>query len=111
MGLLGDWRESENRLSMLLEASPMWSNGFFFFFFFLHDSHSEISNLPFSPQVICTSRFPNDTASRFVKEKDFDSWKDNLHIFAADFRNITGLLPFLILCFFQSPPFLSLLFC
>lgn len=41
-------------------------------------------------EVICTSRFPQDAATRFSKEKDFQIWKDRLHLIGVDFRHLAG---------------------
>ena len=41
--------------------------------------------------VIGTTRFPVDAARRFEQEKDFETWKHNLHLFGLDFRNIGAL--------------------
>lgn len=38
-------------------------------------------------KVIATTRFPKDSALRFAKEKDFDVWKDRLHIYGLDLRH------------------------
>lgn len=37
--------------------------------------------------VIATTRFPVDSAARFAKEKDYDAWKDRLHIHGLDLRH------------------------
>ncbi|MBF0490066.1 MAG: SDR family oxidoreductase [Candidatus Omnitrophica bacterium] len=37
--------------------------------------------------VIATTRFPVDSALRYSKEKDFDQWKDRLHIYGLDLRH------------------------
>ncbi len=37
--------------------------------------------------VIATTRFPADSAIRFAKEKDFNLWKDRLHIHGLDLRH------------------------
>lgn len=37
--------------------------------------------------VIATTRFPIDSASRYAREKDFDEWKDRLHIYGLDLRH------------------------
>ena len=41
--------------------------------------------------VIATTRFPNDAIVRFTKESDYSVWKDKLHIYGLDFRNIPAL--------------------
>ncbi len=37
--------------------------------------------------VIATTRFPVDSALRYAKEKDFEQWKDRLHIYGLDLRH------------------------
>lgn len=37
--------------------------------------------------VIATTRFPVDSALRFSKEKDYNDWKDRLHIYGLDLRH------------------------
>lgn len=37
--------------------------------------------------VIATTRFPNDSALRYSKEKDFGEWKNRLHIYGLDLRH------------------------
>ncbi|MBP9854785.1 MAG: SDR family oxidoreductase [Candidatus Omnitrophica bacterium] len=37
--------------------------------------------------VIATTRFPVDSALRFSKEKDYDQWKNRLHIYGLDLRH------------------------
>jgi NAD(P)-dependent dehydrogenase (short-subunit alcohol dehydrogenase family) len=44
--------------------------------------------------TIVTSRFPKDTALRFSKEKDFDTFKDRLHIYGLDFLNLMSIYEF-----------------
>lgn len=41
--------------------------------------------------VITTTRFPNDAALRYSKEKDFSEWKDRLKIFGLDLRHIQAV--------------------
>ena len=38
--------------------------------------------------VIVTTRFPKDAASRYEFEQDYSEWKDRLHIYGLDFRDI-----------------------
>ncbi len=38
-------------------------------------------------QVIATTRFPVDSAWRYSREKDFNQWKDRLHIYGLDLRH------------------------
>ena len=37
--------------------------------------------------VIATTRFPVDSALRYSREKDFDAWRDRLHIYGLDLRH------------------------
>ena len=37
--------------------------------------------------VIATTRFPVDSAVRYAREKDFDQWKDCLHVYGLDLRH------------------------
>ncbi len=39
-------------------------------------------------QVITTSRFPHDTARRYAEEPDSAEWRDRLHVYALDLRQI-----------------------
>eukprot|EP01114_Cavostelium_apophysatum_P015994 TRINITY_DN4481_c0_g1_i1.p1 TRINITY_DN4481_c0_g1~~TRINITY_DN4481_c0_g1_i1.p1 ORF type:complete len:575 (-),score=176.63 TRINITY_DN4481_c0_g1_i1:45-1769(-) len=38
--------------------------------------------------LIVTTRFPHDSADRFAKEPDFNEWKDRLHVFGLDLRDM-----------------------
>jgi len=38
-------------------------------------------------RVIATTRFPVDSALRYAKEKDFETWGDRLHIYGLDLRH------------------------
>lgn len=38
-------------------------------------------------EVVATTRFPHDSAIRFSKEKDFEVWKNRLHIYGLDLRH------------------------
>lgn len=38
-----------------------------------------------------TTRFPNDSALRFAAQPDYNEWKDRLHIYGVDFRDIPAL--------------------
>ena len=44
--------------------------------------------------LIATSRFPIDCASRYAKEADFEQWKDRLHVYGVDLRDIQGVQHF-----------------
>lgn len=37
--------------------------------------------------VIATTRFPVDSALRYSREKDFEQWKDRLHVYGLDLRH------------------------
>ncbi len=37
--------------------------------------------------VIATTRFPVDSALRYAREKDFELWKDRLHVYGLDLRH------------------------
>lgn len=39
-------------------------------------------------RVIVTSRFPYDTLQHYIREPDFELWKDRIHIYGLDFRHI-----------------------
>ncbi|MHA7944221.1 SDR family NAD(P)-dependent oxidoreductase [Formosa sp. 3Alg 14/1] len=41
--------------------------------------------------VVSTTRFPVDSAIRFAKEDDFNTWKDRLHIHGLDLRHIPSV--------------------
>ncbi len=41
--------------------------------------------------VIATTRFPVDSAMRYAKEPDFDTWKNRLHIYGLDLRHIPSV--------------------
>ena len=41
--------------------------------------------------VIATSRFPGDTALRYAMQKDYLKWKQNLHIFGIDLRDLVAI--------------------
>jgi len=45
-------------------------------------------------EVIATSRFPRDTARRYAQEPDFSDWRDRLHIYGSDLRQIPRLEAF-----------------
>lgn len=45
-------------------------------------------------EVVATTRFPNSAADTYRKEKDFNKWKDNLHVFGLDLRDVTGIEAF-----------------
>ena len=41
--------------------------------------------------VVATTRFPIDSALRYSKEKDYDTWKDRLRIHGLDLRHIPSV--------------------
>lgn len=42
--------------------------------------------------LIATSRFPHDTAKRYAAEPDFAQWKDRLHIYGLDLRDLKSVV-------------------
>lgn len=42
-------------------------------------------------RVIATTRFPVDAALRYSREKDFNQWKERLHIYGLDLRHIPSV--------------------
>jgi NAD(P)-dependent dehydrogenase (short-subunit alcohol dehydrogenase family) len=44
--------------------------------------------------VVATTRFPNSAADTYRKETDFSSWRDRLHVYGLDLRDVTGLEAF-----------------
>ena len=44
--------------------------------------------------VVATTRFPNSAALSYRSENDFDTWKDRLHIYGLDLRDVIGLEAF-----------------
>ena len=44
--------------------------------------------------LIATSRFPHDSAQRFAKETDFEQWRDRLHIYGLDLRDLRSVVRF-----------------
>jgi NAD(P)-dependent dehydrogenase (short-subunit alcohol dehydrogenase family) len=45
-------------------------------------------------QLIVTTRFPRDAASRYARETDFDAWGDRLEIFGLDLRHTPSVEAF-----------------
>ncbi len=41
--------------------------------------------------VIATTRFPHDAARRYSEEVDFSEWKEHLHVYELDLRNLSGV--------------------
>ncbi len=50
--------------------------------------HTALRLLRDGARVILTTRFPYDALQRYIKEPDFDTWKDRIHIYGLDFRQI-----------------------
>jgi NAD(P)-dependent dehydrogenase (short-subunit alcohol dehydrogenase family) len=42
-------------------------------------------------EVIVTTRFPRDAASRFAREADFESFKDRLEVYGLDLRHVPSV--------------------
>jgi NAD(P)-dependent dehydrogenase (short-subunit alcohol dehydrogenase family) len=53
--------------------------------------HATLMMLRSGATVIATTRFPIDSALRFSKEKDFEDWKDRLHVYGLDLRHIPSV--------------------
>jgi NAD(P)-dependent dehydrogenase (short-subunit alcohol dehydrogenase family) len=53
--------------------------------------HITLMMLRSGATVIATTRFPVDSALRFAKEDDFDSWGHRLHIHGLDLRHIPSV--------------------
>jgi hypothetical protein len=45
-------------------------------------------------QLVLTTRFPHDCARRYAREKDFEQWKDRLHIYGLDLRDLASVKSF-----------------
>lgn len=45
-------------------------------------------------QVIATTRFPNAACKAYMDLPDFNTFKDRLHVYGLDFRDVTGLEAF-----------------
>jgi NAD(P)-dependent dehydrogenase (short-subunit alcohol dehydrogenase family) len=58
--------------------------------------------------AVVTTRFPHDAAVRYAKEPDFEEWKDRLHIYGIDFRDLKSVQQF-ITHLYQSYPHLDIL--
>lgn len=50
--------------------------------------HTALRLLRDGARVIVTSRFPYDTLQRYIREPDFDRWKDRIHLYGLDFRRL-----------------------
>ncbi|KAL7542613.1 hypothetical protein ACHAXR_011935 [Thalassiosira sp. AJA248-18] len=44
--------------------------------------------------VVATTRFPNNAVDAYRRESDFQEWKDRLHVYGLDLRDVTGLEAF-----------------
>ena len=44
--------------------------------------------------VVATTRFPNAAVATYRQETDFDEWKDRLHVYGLDLRDVTGMEAF-----------------
>ena len=53
--------------------------------------HATLMMLRSGATVIATTRFPVDSALRFAKEEDYESWKDRLQIYGLDLRHIPSV--------------------
>ena len=53
--------------------------------------HATLMMLRSGATVIATTRFPADSAIRYAKEKDFNDWKERLHIYGLDLRHIPSV--------------------
>jgi NAD(P)-dependent dehydrogenase (short-subunit alcohol dehydrogenase family) len=42
-------------------------------------------------RVIATTRFPVDSAMRYAREKDFEEWRERLHIYGLDLRHVPSV--------------------
>lgn len=49
--------------------------------------HAAILLLRNGCEVIVTTRFPRDAATRFAKEADFDDWQHRVHVYGLDLRH------------------------
>jgi NAD(P)-dependent dehydrogenase (short-subunit alcohol dehydrogenase family) len=45
-------------------------------------------------QLVVTTRFPRDSATRYAQEPDFDEWGDRLEIFGLDLRHVPSVEAF-----------------
>lgn len=50
--------------------------------------HTALRLLRDGARVILTTRFPYDALHRYIQEPDFAQWKDRIHIYGLDFRQI-----------------------
>jgi NAD(P)-dependent dehydrogenase (short-subunit alcohol dehydrogenase family) len=45
-------------------------------------------------RVIVSTRFPHDAALRYARERDFEAWRDRLHIYGLDLRHTPSVEAF-----------------
>lgn len=45
-------------------------------------------------ELIVSTRFPHDCARRYAEQRDFQDWKDRLHIFGLDLRDLASVTSF-----------------
>lgn len=50
--------------------------------------HTALRLLRDGARVVVTSRFPYDALQRLIQEPDFEDWKDRIHIYGLDFRQV-----------------------
>ena len=56
--------------------------------------HAALKLLRCGSQVIVTTRFPRDAASRYAREPDFGDWQERLEIFGLDLRHTPSVEAF-----------------
>lgn len=59
--------------------------------------------------VVATTRFPNSAIDVYRQEQDFDEWKDRLHVYGLDLRDVTGLEAFTRFLKMQYPSGIDIL--
>lgn len=57
--------------------------------------HTSLRLLRDGATVIATTRFPYDALKRYIQEPDFFEWKDRIHLFGLDFRQIQQVEQFI----------------
>ncbi|KDO25432.1 hypothetical protein SPRG_09374 [Saprolegnia parasitica CBS 223.65] len=57
--------------------------------------HTALKLLRANAVVVATSRFPHDAAIRYAKEPDYEAWKDRLHVYGMDLRDLAGVEAFM----------------
>ncbi len=53
--------------------------------------HCGLKLLRCGATVIATSRFPHDTAKRYAQEADFSQWRERLHVYGLDLRDLRSV--------------------